>query len=339
MEQLLTLIEIEGYDRLSEGQHQKILQLVKKLSLDKTTNLVAHFGQFGLIDDEIYDAVSQRALENEKEVTGAKNQTLYSLSYIIKDKEARKIVHDTILGRDVWNCGINGNHAVMPNYLELNKISEEIVWTKEEISVIMGNLEENLNKMETWNRFDDIMFGRDYLKMLTDMLDFTNRVVVKTYGLQEYQPTEKHIGKVVGMVTGESGLFDALYQQDGELYAILDFLARCIDFEYVDKYRNHVDAVINRALLMVQGELTSVLSFIAHLAKKHIKELLDENTINKLTLLLRKYSEIDYRETDLYLPTAFESLRIIAEALNNENVAKGAIVDYWLNEKKVNRFH
>lgn len=324
---------------LTEAQRKKVSEIIEQHPLNKSYLLAAHLGYSNLLDGEIKDALKDRIKNHPEEIEKASFEVLHSLTFLTYgDEEAASIVKRSILNKDIWHCGIEANTASEPNYLSLNKTSRDIKWTQDEMRFIMENLQKNLSLLEGWGSNDDGFFAREHLGLLTDMLEFTEHDCIDNLKLEDCQGVVERIKSLMLKFYGSSQMLDKIFDKEANVNQEIQFLARCVDFYGVEKYRIYVDAVIDRALLQCEHSLTMMLAFVEFLVDKHIDEICDEKSVYRLRLLLEKYVDVDYQKLNLILSAAYRCLHKVAEVMKEKKLADDYIVDYWLGNEFVNRF-
>lgn len=337
---LIYHIQLQDGVELNNKEKEKVGEFLLKQPLNKSYLLAAHLGYCGLLDKPMKEILIEKIKKNPEEVEKATFEELHSLTYItFNDEEALNIVKKSILNKNIWQCGINGNQAVPANYLALNKISRNLVWTEQEMRQIMDNLQKNLKLIAGWGGLGDSFMDTGLMGLLADMMEFVEHECIYKTGLKEYLPVLKQIKSVIAKSLDGKELLDKIFDKDEEVNNELQFLARSIDFYGVEKYRVYVDAVINRALLQCEASLTMMLAFVEFLVDKHFDELKDEGTIYRLKHMLKKYVEVDYQKLNLSISTAFRCLHHVAKTLRENHLDEGQITAYWLEDKFVNRYH
>lgn len=336
---LIYKLHLKDNVELTNDQRRKVSEIIEKHPLNKSYLLAAHLGCSNLLDGEIKNALKERIINQPNEVEKASFEVLHSLTFLsYGDDEAANVVKRSILNKDIWHCGIEANTASEPNYLSLNKASKEIKWTQDEMRIVMENLQKNLTLLERWSDIDDGFFAKEYIRLLTDMLEFTEHDCMDIFKLEEYQEVKERIQTLMLKFYGNSQMLDKIFDKEANVNQELQFLARCVDFYGVEKYRIYVDAVIDRALLQCEHSLTMMLAFVEFLVDKHFDELSDDKSVYRLKLLLEKYIEVDYQKLNLILSVAYRCLHKVANVMKEKNLTDDHVVDYWLENEFVNRF-
>lgn len=337
---LIYQIQLKDSVVLSEEQKKEVENIFDSHPLNKTYLLAAHLGECGLLDNQMQQQLKERIVTHPEEIENASFEQLHSITYITnKDGEAMQIVKNSILKKDIWWCGVTEHSATPPNYLELNKICRDIEWTEDEMRVIMGNLQKNLNLMETGYAFGDTFFAFDHMGLLTNMMEFVEHDCIERLGLTEFEPVIGQIKGVMAKGLGDSNVFDKIFDNEAEVENELQFLARCIDYYGVEKYRVYVDAILDRALLQCKASLTMILAFVEFLVEKHFDEMRNDRDVYRLKLMLDKYVEVDYQKYSLILSSAYRCLRNVAKALKENGLADDDMtMRYWMEDEFVRRF-
>ena len=337
--ELIYKLHLKEGRKLTEEQVAVVRGVMEKYPLNKSYLLAAHLGYCGLLSEEIKLQLRSRIKVHPEEVEKASFEELHSLTFItFGDEEATEIVKHSILGKNIWRCGVDENSASPPNYLALNKTSRDIKWTEEELHLIMDNLQMNLTLLEGWKGLGDGFMEREHVGMLTDMLEFTEHICIAEAGLTEYEKVVVRIKDLMAKAYGSSQIIEKIFDKETGITHELQFLARCIDFYGLEKYRVYVDTVIDRALLQCERSLTMVLAFVEFIVEKHLDDIKDEGTVYRLKILLERYVDVDYQKLNLTLSVAYRSLGKVAEVLKSNGLADGQTVDYWLNDEFVKRF-
>ncbi len=337
--ELIYKLQLKDSVVLTDVQRKIVNDIFERHPLNKSYLLAAHLGYSNLLDDYSKNILKERIKNQPQEVENASFEVLHSLTFLTYgDEEAGSIIKRSILKKDIWHCGIEANSASEPNHLSLNKTSKDIKWTQEEMRVIMENLQKNLVLLEGWNGISDSFFAKEHVGLLADMLEFTEHDCIATLGLEDYKRVAERIKVLMLKFYGSSQMLDKIFDKEANVNQELQFLARCIDFYGLEKYRIYVDAVMDRALLQCEQSLTMMLAFVEFLVEKHINELSDERSVFRFRLLLEKYVEVDYQKLNLILSVAYRCLHKVAEVLKEKGLVDDQLVNYWLEDEFVNRF-
>lgn len=324
---------------LSQKQKELVVGIVDRQPISKTFLLLAQLDHCGLLDEGTKQQVVKRIKDYPEDVEKASFEVLHSLTFIsYRDEEVFRIIKRGILSKDIWCCGIADKSASAPNYLALNKISQEVKWSPEEMRIIMDNLQKNLHLLEKWSFNDDGFFAREHHGILSDMKEFIEYNCIAVAGLSEYEVVLKNVNNVMMKFYSSSNVLDKVFDKDAEIGDELHVLARSIDLYGLEKYKVYVDAVLDRALLQCEHSLTTVLAFVEFLVDMHEEILNDESVGYKMKLMLEKYIEVDYQKLELSLPVAYHCMHKVAKVLYEKNLTKNQLTKYWLENEFVSRF-
>ena len=345
-ERLCVCGHLKNIKHLPSKTISKVSEIVTNLPLSKSYLLLALLENNKWFTDDIKKSVSKRIKDNQKEINNFSFRILHTLTYLTdNDAESIAIIKNSILSKNIWDCGIEGNGGSMPNYLPLSKISKDIVWTKEELDKIISNLKDNLSKMENSSSeltMKDEFFRPQYVDMLSSMMDFVGIVLPKYYKIED-KALISRIEKVIEHISGYS-IDDKIqmYDLDNDISSYIQHLAKLIDANGILKYTEEITLLINRILMMVPNNLNLELSFVEWLLRKHEEKVNDQKyIISQLYVILKKYQDIDYVKLQIDLPMALQSLNYIADYLRNKSnkEEERQVIDEWLNEPNHYRFN
>lgn len=333
-------MKLKALQEIPSSQKQIIHNLIESQPVTISYLLVASLYRHELIDDEIKALVCKRIVEDKEKVFATDSNTLYSLSRFTNNcDKSITVIKKSILGRDIWNCGIKDDHsATYPQYLKLNKMSDDIQWSNQEMEIIINNMIDNIHKLKKSPFINDSMLGREYISLAIDMLDFVDNIAIEKYHMTSYEKISEEIRNLLCQLTPFGGTFEIFYDSEQDIRDAVHYLARCIDYYGTDKYTEYINALIYRALMKEKKYLNLVLGFIEFMALNHFDFFENSEGYHKLQLLLEIYSDVDYREIEVQIPAAYRVLRNIAKKLSESGAFSGRIIDYWLNDPKVNRF-
>lgn len=332
-------LKLKKFESLTQEVLDRIKGIIQTNGVVKSYILIAALFDNKLANNDFIEYVSGRIVIEKEQVMIAGNSELYSLSHFVKDnQDAQKIVKESILDRDMWNSGIDGNQATPPQYIQINKISKEIEWTEVDFEIIINKMTENLDKLEKTPFLRDPFLGADYISLLSDMLDFVDNVAVNKCSYVQYKSVSDRIELLLREVIPTGFSFDLVYDTEIDITDTVNYLIRCINYYGAEKYAQYIDALINRALMKEKNYLNLVLSFVKYIVCEHFDFINNSAQLHKIKLLLEMYSQVDYRDLEIHLPSAYSSMWNIAHCLSEKGVEIGLFGSYWLNNPKVSRF-
>ena len=337
---LIYSINLSPIGELSGTLKHQIVEIFQNNSITQTYLLAASLYKYQLIDNELRKIISNKIISNKDNIKSTNIQVLFSLTHFTNNNsEAIQIIKNIILSHNIWNCGIIQSGATQPQYIALNKISKEIMWTKEEIEEITNNINTNIRNLKKSNFLTDNFFSLDYISFLIDMLDFIENIVISQYRLEQYASISNEIKLLIDKIIPFGSSFDIFYNMEEDITNMIKFLARCIDYLGTEKYLEPINILMSRALMKEKNNLYTVLKFIDFIVNKHFEALDNDSGIHKLILLLELYIGTNYKELNLPIPYTYELLHHIAYNLNKHTQINNDIITYWLKDEKINRFN
>lgn len=332
-------MQLDKMESLPSEIKKSLKSILQKYNVTKTYLLVAGLYRYELIDNGLKSLISKRIVNDRAEVSTTNFRVLFSLAHFTNgNSDAISIIKAAILKQDIWHCGVEGDTGTPPRYIELNKLSQDIVWTKEEIGSIMENLSKNIQILKTSKFLNDNFLGREYVPLLMNMLDFIDNKVIGGFGLNQYKHLSSEAKALLEKVTPKGSSFDILYDTERDISDSVQYLARCIDYHGANKYAESIDCMLCRALMKEPKYLNLVLGFIEFTVLKHFDCMDSSERLHKLELLLDTYTEIDYRELGINIPAMYRVMRNIAKVLSEKSNISNVSINYWLTDNKANRF-
>ena len=327
----------------------KLGTLVDKIELKDGYLLFIVTAQCGWLSTKYKELIAKKIIDDSEYVYYCSLHVLHSLTYLTnKNEEAIGVIKRTILRRDIWNCGVEERSASAPDYLNLNEISPDIEWTKEEVEAIIANLSSNLAKIENsaWLASSaGEAFNPQCISLLEAMYDFVSLTLPRRLNYEVDKALPVRIKKCIEAIGKTSFSYQKLYNTKDDVSDVLQYLAKLIDANGVAGYSKELSLIFTRILMREPMSLNLELSFLEWLLHKHWEEVkADQGIISQMELILYKYKGIDnyYEELHLDLPFALQNLRYVAEQLDgtiDESSDDRVIVDYWLRDPMVKRFN
>lgn len=257
-----------------------------------------------------------------------------------QNNEALAKVKEAFLSMDIWHCGFLNNLEFgwsEPKYIRLNLLNDKIVWDDNEFEVIKSNLIHNVSVYNKGHVFlhEDSFMKAVQVQYLSDMLKYID-------GLDKTRQSE--LSEV--RVDIERLLTDRLqYMNNIDLlmseqpvdvsYACGSIYEGVLSFG-IQKYRNDIDFMIDRAIMKNPIALTRNLNFIWLLIDKKGKELVDLGYTDKIIKLLSVFKYSDTWNL-LDIRFAFNYLYSIAKKMN-ELEGADEIINFWMEDSFVKKF-
>lgn len=262
------------------------------------------------------------------------------VNLIRQNKEALAKVKEVFLSMDIWHCGFLNNLEFgwsEPKYIRLNLLNNKIVWNDKEFEIIKSNLIRNVSVYNKGHMFlhEDSFMKAVQVQYLSDMLKYID-------GLDKTRQSE--LSEVRADI--ERLLTDRLqYMNNIDLliseqpadvsYACGNIYEGVLSFG-IQKYRNDIDFMIDRAIMKNPVALTRNLNFIWLLIDKKGKELIDLGYTDKIIKLLSVFKYSDTWNL-LDIRFAFNYLYSIAKKMN-ELEGSDEIIDFWMEDSFVKKF-
>ena len=325
---------------LSENLRNSIRDLIESLPISKSYLWDAVLLENKDVTASIADIVAKKIVE-EQITTGPadKQRVIHTLSYLTNgNSNAIEKIKKYILSTDIWNCGVTSpTSGGLPMYLDLSKISNDIVWTQEELEAIADNIRKNLSLLESIS-FHKGIFTDSYARLLNDIINFINWRVKKDDKELFSELKNRAVDLLTKFYDGND-FYHALSSDNTEQIAINgNSLLYRIERDGFVQYLSEVMMFMAKAMNPQQSGFQYSLSFVSYLTDKYLEELKKVNLIHVVISILSKYSMMEWTEQDLNLPNTFKWLIHIAENIKSE-VGKDTIVQYWTSDKMILRFN
>ena len=220
--------------------------------------------------------------------------------------------------------------------LEIERLSDKIVWSDDEVKVLVDNLEKNLNLISRResNSFLEPLFYTKIAAVLISMTKFyaKYRAVIEKDDLEERIKTVFYKECEMGQI-----LRNLASNDEDHLFVAIEFVNIILSNYLIDKTVHEVNLILNRALQKNTVGLALVLSEIRLLVNKHGADMWRIFGVVILQIL-RDYKEVDYRALNLNVSSAYYNLNAIAREAKRQNITD-TVVDYWLTDEEVLRFN
>ena len=331
-------------DKLHLGKLEKnvldemkgIEYLIENLSLKDTYSILYVLNHYKLLTTTQVSRIEQRATEEGIEFSKTNHIALIQLSYMFRDKVLLDQIKKYVLELDIWNCGISEKMHVQPNSFDIIRLSPSIVWSSDEMKIILSNMELNLHKLEFHVPSDgfDKFWSKDYVGLLYEM---------QTYLFEhksDYRRSElqKLIDQRLLVEQGFLDLITALQGDDNHQIAnavnlINDGIAKS---HQISEYSTELSLIIDRLLLFRPVGMNYLLSEVSYLVREYNSQMVEQYK-DKIRALLISFKQLDYSALNISLPLAYNSLYKIADRLKDTEHYKD-VVDYWLDNEDVKRF-
>lgn len=325
---------------ISEEVGKCICGLIESLPISKSYLWDAVLLENKDITESIADIVAKKIVKEQiNPGPSDKQQVIHTLSYLTNgNSNAIEKVKAYILSSDIWNCGVTSpTSGGSPMYLDLSKISKDIVWTQKELKAIADNVDKNLTLLESIS-FHDGFFTDCYARLLNGIINFVNWRVKEDDKELFFNLKNRAVALLAKLYDGND-FYHALSSDDTERIAINgNSLLYRIERDGFDQYLSEVMMFMAKAMNPQQLGFQYSLSFVSYLTDKYLDELKKANLIHVVISILSKYSMMEWSELDLNVPNTFKWLIHIAENMQSET-GEDTIVKYWTSDNMVLRFN
>ena len=302
-----------------------------------TLDLLNMLNNESLLSDKFIDSICEIIQKTDIQDIPRDRVALFQLFNLIKDdKLSVEKLKQIFLSMNIWHCGILNDKEygwTEPMYIRLNLLNDKITWTDDEFEVIKENLIKNVSSYNEAHKslHQDSFLKSVQVRYLSDMIKFID-------GLRgdrqvSLLPSRKTIEKLLLDRTQYADNIDLMMsEQPADVDRALRNVYEGIFHNGIDKYREDVDFLIDRAIMKNPIALTRNLKFI----KLICEQIISVGYAKKLYKLLSVYKDPESWES-LDLRFAFNYLYTIAKVLK-QNGESDQVVDFWIENTFVNRF-
>ena len=262
---------------------------------------------------------------------------LFQLFNLIKDdKLSVEKIKQIFLSMNIWHCGILNDKEygwTEPMYIRLNLLNDKITWTDDEFEVIKENLIKNVSTYDEVHNslHQDSLLKSVQVRYLSDMLKFIDGL--KGDRQVSLLPSKKIIENLLLDRTQYADNIDLMMsEQPADVDRALGNVYEGIFHNGIDKYREDIDFLIDRAIMKNPIALTRNLKCI----KLICEQIISVGYEKKLYKLLSVYKDPESWNL-LDLRFAFNYLHSIAKRLKLNGEAD-EVIDFWIENTFVNRF-
>lgn len=331
------IVDAELLKRLDVNSLLK--EVIENHQLKDTCGIVYHFCSNKLLSDEIQTVVHVKAVKDDFGYGRNAGVTYSTLSYVLNNPDDVAKLKAKILQINMWDCGVHDRSLMDPNYIHLERFSNEMLWAEDEWNRIRNNMFENIELINTDRPNLDGMiahFNKQYIELLSNMKYFTKRICnVEKFDTQD---VNKRIDEVLQKLRGYNNVTEALVSEDYDKVSDGLWYLRDLFVDVgIEKCNTEVMLLINRAMLQTSVALGNCMGLLAGMVE-HKPEEMTAAFGQPLLELLKKYSEdFNYETLFVDVPSIYGCLRKISQGISS-TYAEEAVVKYWLTDETVNRF-
>lgn len=302
-----------------------------------TLDLLNTLNNESLLSGKFIDSICEIIQKTDIQDIPRDRVALFQLFNLIKDdKLSVEKIKQIFLSMNIWHCGILNDKEygwTEPMYIRLNLLNDKITWTDDEFEVIKENLIQNVSSYDEAHKslHQDPFLKSVQVRYLSDMIKFIDGL--KGDRQVSLLPSKKIIEKLLLDRTQYADNIDLMMsEQPADVDRALRNVYEGIFHNGIDKYKEDVDFLIDRAIMKNPIALTRNLKFI----KLICEQIISVGYAKKLYKLLSVYKDPESWES-LDLRFAFNYLHTIAKVLK-QNGESDQVVDFWIENTFVNRF-
>jgi hypothetical protein len=252
------------------------------------------------------------------------------------DKQSIEKIKRSFLSMNIWHCGVLNDKEfgwTEPMSIRLNLLNDKITWTDEEFEIIKENLIKNVSTYDEAHEslHEDPFMKSIQVRYLSDMIKFIDGL--KADRQEILLSTKKVIEKLLLDRTQYTDNIDLMMsEQSADVDRAMGNIYEGIMHNGIEKYRNDIDFMIDRAIMKSPIGLTRNIRCI----KLICEQIISFGYAKKLHKLLAVYKDSESWSL-LDLRFAFNYLHSIAKVLK-QNEEADEVINFWIENTFVNRF-
>lgn len=311
--------------------------VINNTPISRSYNVFCAFSRVGTLSEDLLSAIDKKIVDEDLKFAKSDYPAIINLSNLVVSEAGINKIKQTIKGGDIWNCGITDSYYTDPMPFHIEMLNEKVQWTEEDWEKIKSNMEHNLSLVEshketgTSSNFYNCM----YIDLLSDMKLFLVRLKNEN-GIN----TDEIISRIdtdIKHLLGFGNLMEALSSDDyNKVSVALDLLNVSLKNDSFDNYKQEIQLIIMKVVLMQSANIDKCISFLACLMYDYRTEMI-ANFGSSLILMLKNYCDYDFEKFNFNVPTVNHWFSLIANQMKPE-YAKEATVRYWTSESVVRRF-
>lgn len=249
-------------------------------------------------------------------------------------------IKECFLSMDIWHCGLLSNEEfgwTEPMYIRLNLLNNKITWNDNEFEIIKDNLINNVSKYNKAHKtlHEDTFMKSIQARYLSDMLKYINGLNNKRR--MELSDVYSEIEGLLAYRLEYANNIDLLMsEQSSDVNYALGNIYEGITNYGIEKYRNDIDFLIDRAILKTPTALTSNIRCIWLIIKEKGEDLIELDYSDKIIKLLSEFKKSEaWNRLDLRL--AFNYLYSIAKKMKELGI-QNDVISFWMEDSFVMKF-
>lgn len=291
----------------------------------------------GFLSDELISSICEVVKNTDVKDIPHDRVALFQLFNLVKnDKLSIEKIKGCFLSMNIWHCGVLSDKEfgwTEPMYIRLNLLYDKITWTDDEFDIIKDNLIKNVSLYDKAHKslHEDTFIKSIQVLYLSDMIKFIDGL--EPNRRESLLPIREVVEKLFLDRTQYADNIDLMMsEQSADVDRAMGNICEGIVHNGIEKYRDDIDFLIDRAIMKKPVALTRNLRCIKFICE----QIISFGYAKKLLKLLSVYEDPESWHS-LDLRFTFNYLHFIAKALK-ENGEIDEVIDFWIENSFVNRF-
>lgn len=300
----------------SKYELDNILNFSNILQLE-ILDLLDCLNENGMISENCIEAICETIINTPINNIPHDRIALFKLVNLTRNNDAALAkIKECFLSMDIWHCGLLDNEEfgwTEPMYIRLNLLNNKITWKDNEFEIIKNNLINNVSKYNKAHKtlHEDTFMKSIQARYLSDMLKYINGLNNKRR--MELSDVYSEIeGLLADRLEYANNIDLLMSEQSSDVNYALGNIYEGITNYGIEKYRNDIDFLIDRAILKIPTALTSNIRCIWLIIKEKGEDLIKLDYSGKIIKLLSEFKKSESWDI-LDLRLAFNYLYSIAK--------------------------
>ena len=324
----------------SKYELDNILNFSNILQLE-ILDLLDCLNENGMISENCIEAICETIINTPINNIPHDRIALFKLVNLTRNNDAALArIKECFLSMDIWHCGLLDNEEfgwTEPMYIRLNLLNNKITWKDNEFEIIKNNLINNVSKYNKAHKtlHEDTFMKSIQARYLSDMLKYINGLNNKRR--MELSDVYSEIeGLLADRLEYANNIDLLMSEQASDVNYALGNIYEGITNYGIEKYRNDIDFLIDRAILKIPTALTSNIRCIWLIIKEKGEDLIKLDYSGKIIKLLSEFKKSESWDI-LDLRLAFNYLYSIAKKIKELGI-QNDVISFWMENPFVMKF-
>lgn len=324
----------------SKYELDNILNFSNILQLE-ILDLLDCLNENGMISENCIEAICETIINTPINNIPHDRIALFKLVNLTRNNDAALAkIKECFLSMDIWHCGLLDNEEfgwTEPMYIRLNLLNNKITWKDNEFEIIKNNLINNVSKYNKAHKtlHEDTFMKSIQARYLSDMLKYINGLNNKRR--MELSDVYSEIeGLLADRLEYANNIDLLMSEQSSDVNYALGNIYEGITNYGIEKYRNDIDFLIDRAILKIPTALTSNIRCIWLIIKEKGEDLIKLDYSGKIIKLLSEFKKSESWDI-LDLRLAFNYLYSIAKKMKELGI-QNDVISFWMENPFVMKF-